>query len=62
MLIKRQRSTVQQNTAQLQRLAIQCIYYRFLSLEPHVAVIAVPHRPRALSELSPLLCAVLHLG
>lgn len=62
MLIKRQRSTAQQTAAQLQRLTIQCIYYRFLSLEPYVAVTAVPRRLRVLSELSPLLCRVLHLA
>lgn len=62
MLIKRQRSTAQQTAAQLQRLTIQCIYSRFLSVEPYVAVTAVPRRLRALSELSPLLCGVFHLG
>lgn len=52
MPIKRQRSTAQQTAAQLRRLTIQCVYYRFLSPEPHVAVTAV-RRLRAPSELSP---------
>lgn len=43
MLIKRRRSTAQQTAAQLQRLNIQCVCSRFLSLESYVAVTPPPN-------------------